>query len=181
MARLPYVQDPADGPSDDLSVLFRDIAALRGSVLHLHRVLANQPEALRAFMGMSRYVRDDSALDPRLRELAVLATAYALDVEYEKFHHRTAARRAGVSERQLASFPDWSASDAFDATERAVLAYADQVARTRQADDATFAELQSRLSRPEIVDLTITLGWYHLCAVIIGALRIEPESGRSDE
>lgn len=175
MARVPYVDPAAAVPAGDLAALFQDIADLRGAVHHLHRALANQPPALRAFMGMSRYVRDESALAPALRELAVLATAYALDVEYEKVHHRPAARRAGVSEEKLAAFPDWASADVFDATERAVLAYADQVARTRQVDDATFAEIEAHLSRAEIVDLAVIVGWYHLCAAILVPLRIEPE------
>lgn len=178
MPRLPYVELPSDGTASDLSALFREIADLRGTVTRLHRALANQPAALRAFMGMSRYVRNESSLRPALRELAILATAYALDVEYEKVHHRPVARRVGVTEQQLAAFPRWTEADpdVFDATERAAMAYADQMARRRQVDDSTFAELRSRLSASEIVDLTLTLGWYHLCAVIINGLGIEPEA-----
>lgn len=127
-------------------------------------------------MGMSRYVRNESSLSPRLRELAVLATAYALDVEYEKHHHRPAARLAGVSEEQIAAFPDWATSDLFSSSERAVLAYADQAARTRRVDDAAFQELRTHLSNSEIVDLALTVGWYHLCAAIVEPLGIKPES-----
>lgn len=173
MARLPYV-DP-DGAPPDLARLFSDIAHLRGSVHNLHRELANQPAALRAFMGTSRYVRDDADLAPRLRELAVLATAYALDVPYERFHHVPAARRVGVTEEQLAAFPAWRAAPVFDRTERAVLDYADQVARTRSVDDAAFSALRDVLSPAEIVDLALTCGWYHLCAAILGPLQIETE------
>lgn len=176
MARLPYVTAPNRERSDDLAKLYREIADLRGSVHHLHQVLANQPPALRAFMGMSRYVRNEAALSPTLRELAVLATAYALDVEYEKFHHRPAARRAGVTEAQLAAFPEWERADVFSPAERAVLRYADQVARHRSVDNATFQDLRSHLSDPELVDLALTVGWYHLCAAIIEPLQIEPET-----
>ncbi len=176
MARVPYVGTGQPEATDDLAELFREIADLRGSVHHLHRALANQPSALRAFMGMSRYIRNDCTLSPKLRELAVLATAYALDVEYEKVHHRPAARRAGVSERQIAAFPNWEESDAFEPAERAVLRYADQVARTRDADDATFRELRAHLSTADVINLALTVGWYHLCAAILGPLRIEPET-----
>ena len=176
MARVPYI-DAIDGVSPpDLVALYADIAGLRGSVVNLYRALGNQPAALRAFMGMSRYIRDAAALPANLRELAVLATAYALDVAYERHHHIPAARRAGVSEAQLAAFPDWAASDAFDATERAVLAYADQVARTRDVDDATFAAIQRALPPGQLIDLALTCGWYHLCAAFLVPLRIEIES-----
>lgn len=174
MARIPYV--PEDGTPDALTRLYAEIAGLRGSVHHLHQVLANQPEALRAFMATSRYVRDDADLPARLRELAVLATAYALDVDYEKFHHLRAARRVGVPEEQIAAFPDWRSADVFDPTECAVLEYADQVARTRDCDDAAFAALKQHLSTAEITDLALTVGWYHLCAAIIGPLRIETDA-----
>ena len=175
MARVPYV-DAIEGVSPpDLVALYRDIAGLRGSVLNLNRALGNQPAALRAFMAMSRYIRDDAELPANLRELAVLVVGYTLDAAYEIYHHVPAARRAGVTEAQLAAFPNWAASDAFNPTERAVLAYADQVARTHRADDATFAALQAHLPTGQIVDLTLTIGWYHLCGAVLGALAIETE------
>ncbi|HLH74775.1 MAG TPA: carboxymuconolactone decarboxylase family protein [Chloroflexota bacterium] len=173
MARLPYISDAEATDQPGLRQLYHEIAGLRGSVHNLHRILANQPEALRAFMVMSRYVRNDAALDPRLRELAVLATAYALDVEYEKHHHLPAARRVGISEEQLAAFPNWQDASVFNAVERAVLTYADQVARRRQVDDVVFAALEQHLSTSEILDLALTVGWYHLCAVVIMPLGIE--------
>lgn len=176
MARVPYVEVSNPDTSLDLVSLFREIADLRGSVHHLQQALANQPAALRAFMGMSRYIRNESPLPAKLRELAVLATAYSLDVEYEKHHHRPAARRAGVTEVQLAAFPNWTSSDAFDPAERAVLGYADQVARTHQVDDFTFEDLRTHLSDAAIVDLALTVGWYHLCAAIIGPLQIEVDA-----
>jgi len=170
VARLPYRDnDP------EIADLYRDIAGLRGSVHNLHRVLANQPAALRAFMGMSRYVRDDSGLPPGLRELAVLATAFALDVEYEKFHHFPAARRVGVSEEKLRAFPDWFSSNHFSEVERAVLAYADAAARRREVDSKTWGVLHRYLTDGQIADLAVTVGWYHLCAAIIGPLGIETE------
>jgi len=158
---------------DEVSTLYAEITALRGGLVNLYRALANQPPALRAFMGMSRYVRDESSLTPQLRELAILATAHALDVEYEKVHHLAAARRIGVAERKLQAFPNWAASDAFTPAERAVLAYSHQVTRSLTADDATFNTLREYLTPAQVVDLTLTVGWYHLCAALILPLRID--------
>ncbi len=178
MARIPYVDPPAEADADParLRELYHDIAGLRGTVLNLYRAIAHQPEALRAFMTMSRYIRDDAALSPKLRELAILSTAHAMDVPYELYHHVPAARRAGVSEVQLAAFPAWwNATDRFDEAERAVLAYAHQVARSLGADEATFEALRRHLDEAQFVDLVLTVGWYHLCAAVIGPLQIETE------
>src|SRR5258708_7412958 len=167
MARVPYVGADSPGQDPTLADLYASIADLRGSVHNLHRALANQPAALRAFMGMSRYVRDDSRLDPKLRELAILATGHALDVAYEKHHHIRAARRVGLPEEKINAFPRWWESSLFDETERTVLTYADQVARRRDVDDATFAALRTRFDDGAIVDLAMTVGWYHLSAAIL--------------
>jgi alkylhydroperoxidase family enzyme len=177
MARVPYVE--AEDAS--LKQLYADIAGLRGSVLHLHKALASSPAALRAFMGMSRYVRDDAALPANLRELAIVATAYAVDSPYERHHHLPIARKVGVGDAQLAAFPDWEASEAFGPLERAVVAYADQVAHTRDVDDATFETLRRLLPADQLTDLVVTVAWYHLCAAILGPLRIEPEGADKDQ
>ena len=42
-------------------------------------------------------------------------------------------------------------------------------------DDGTWAALQSLLPRGQLIDLALTVGWYHLCAAVLGPLRIETE------
>jgi len=161
--------------------MYEDIRAFRGNILNLYRVLANQPLALRAFMTMSRYVRDESTLPPHVRELAILVTAYTLDVDYEKVHHLAAARRAGIPESKLQAVPNWAASPVYDPPERAVMTYADQVARTRRISDSTFNALLQHLSPKQIVDLAVTVGWYHFCAAIILSLGVETEDSGSTQ
>lgn len=179
MARIPLIDlsDPAISP--ELAALNDSIVKLRGSPHNIQRALANRPKALGAFMEMSRYIREECSLDPRLRELAVLATAYAQNVPYEIYHHLRAARRAGVPEEQIAAFPNWMVSNEFDAVERAVLTYADQLARRLDVDDATFEELSRHMSPGELTDLALTVGWYHLCSAFVTGLHIEPDEERS--
>ena len=145
-------------------------------VLNLYRVLANQPLALGAFLGMSRYVRSDSSLDPGLRELVILATAYELRQDYEVKHHLEAGRRAGVSEAKLAAVAHGGDLGALSASERGAVEFARQAVHTRDCDDATFHRLQSLFSSECIIDLVVTTAWYHLCAVILGTLRVELET-----
>ncbi len=61
--------------------------------------------------------------------------------------------------------------------ERAVVTYALQVAKERAVDDAAFEELRSLFSDAEITDLVLTVAWYHLCAAVLGPLRVELEVG----
>ena len=148
-ARVPYV---ADDP------VFARVEAMGRPVLNLYRVLANQPAALEAFLGMSAYVRGGSSLDPQLREAVILTVARELGSGYEVAHHS-----AGVD------------IDSLDERGRCAVEYARSAARTRTCDDATFEKLKEHFSSSEIVDLVVTVGWYHLCAVILGSLEVELE------
>jgi len=191
MARLPYVEDPtprrgcrpapagwaAAAPAEaDVAAAFDELRRLGRPPLNLYRILANQPSALRAFLGMLRYIRDDSTLPAPLRELTILATAHALGVRYEQVHHMDIARRAGVPDAKLAAFPAWQGSAAFDAAERAAMTYAHEIATTRRASDGAFEALRAHFSPAQIVELTLTVGWYHLVGCVLVPLEVDVEA-----
>ena len=174
MARLPYVQPADSAEPQRIDRIYSEIRGMGREVLNLYQVLANQPSALEAFLGMSRYIRDDSSLRPQIRELAILATARALDQGYEIAHHRAAALRAGVAQGKIDSILAGT-TRGLEPVERAVVGYALQVARTRAVDDATFAQLKAYMSDAVIADLVLTVAWYHLCAAVLGPLEVELE------
>ncbi len=173
MARLPYVKAGTSPAVDDL---YREIQRMGRPVLNLYQVLASQPPALGAFLEMSRYVRSGSSLDPGLRELAILATARELRQEYEVAHHTEAAASVGVPAAKVQAVVAGTSLDLLTPAERGAVEFARQAAHTRSCDDATFQRLQSLFSAAEIVDLVVTTGWYHLCGVILGSLRVELEA-----
>jgi 4-carboxymuconolactone decarboxylase len=173
VARLPFVQSGQSPAADEQ---YAEIERMGRPVLNLYRELANQPPALAAFLGMSRYVRSGSSLDPGLRELAILATAHALGQEYEVVQHTEAAERAGVSPAKVAATAPGESLESLTPSERCAVEFARQAAHTYTCDEATFERLQSLFSNKQIVDLVVTTGWYHLCAVILGSLRIESEA-----
>lgn len=169
MARVPYVEPGSSLAADDV---YAQLTAMGRPVLNLYRALANQPEALRAFLGMSRYVRGGSSLDPAFRELVILATAQALDQGYEVEHHR-----GGVSPEKAAAVAPGGKLDVLDERERSAVEYARSTARNRASSDELFRRLQSLFSNEEVVDLVVTVAWYHLCAVVLGSLGVELERG----
>ena len=173
MARLAYVKP---GASPAVDHLYAEIGRMGRPVLNLYQVLANQPPALGAFLDMSRYVRAGSSLDPGLRELAILATAHELGQHYEVAHHTEAALRAGVPDAKVMAVRPGGSLEALTQEESCAVEFARQAAHTKSCDDATFHQLQSLFSNEQIVDLVVTTGWYHLCAVILGSFRVELES-----
>lgn len=138
-----------------------------------HRVLANQPGALDQFLSMSVYVRSRSSLEAATRELAILATAWTLDSQYQKDTHTHLGRAAGLTIRELPALEHLPDGLAELEPPRAIVArYAFYIAQMRDTSEEVFAELQTYFSPPEVIDLTLTIGWYHLCAAVFGVLHV---------
>ncbi len=66
-----------------------------------------------------------SQLDGKVRELAIMRAGYTQSSQFVFSQHCKAARRFGITDAQIEAIPHWEVSDAFDARERAVLAWAD--------------------------------------------------------
>lgn len=67
MARLPRVEQD-QLPAEKRSLLSANIK--------IHKLLANSPEALRYFRALTTFVRDETSIEPRIRELAIMQVGY---------------------------------------------------------------------------------------------------------
>lgn len=174
MARIPYVAPGGLHTPAVVERLYAEVRSLGRPVAHLYQILAHQPPALEAFLGMSTYVRNRSSLDPGLREMAVLATANAIGQDYELQHHRPVARRAGVAAEKIEAVAS-GRDGPLDPLERSVVAYARQVAARRDVEPEVLDRLREGLTDAGLIDLVVTVGWYHLCAAVLGPLHVELE------
>jgi alkylhydroperoxidase family enzyme len=138
-------------------------------------VVAQVPEMLEHCVGGFAFYRNPQReLSPVLRELAQMRVGWARGSRFVFSQHCKAARDNGVPEDQIAAIPGWAASEAFDARERAVLAWVDAlVLQGGRASDQTFAALASHLSEVEILELTYITTLYDQHAVMTKALRME--------
>jgi alkylhydroperoxidase family enzyme len=114
------------------------------------------------------------AIDPLLREMAIVRAGWARGSQFVFSQHCKLLRRLGVAEERIASIPDWATATCYDARERAVLAYVDDlVLASGRVPDARFAELQRLLSDVEILELTFIACTYDMSATMSRALRLE--------
>ncbi|NLD76759.1 MAG: carboxymuconolactone decarboxylase family protein [Acidimicrobiales bacterium] len=137
--------------------------------------VAQVPEMLEHCVGGFRFYRNpERDLSPVLRELAQMRVGWARGSRFVFSQHCKAARDNHVPEVQIEAIPAWSSSDAFDARERAVLAWVDAlVLQGGRASDQTFAALSEHLSEVEILELTYITTLYDQHAVMTKALRLE--------
>lgn len=176
MARVPYVS-PSEHSDPRLAADFAEILAVRGEVSNVFRLVANSPTALRPFFTLSRYVRDESPVPPRLRELLILVTAAALGSAYQVREHRHLARLAGMSDDEIESAlaGDWGQ---FSAEERAAMEFARVVTTHSDATDGILERLRTWFEPAIVVELALIVGWYHLVGAIVEPLKIDLEADR---
>lgn len=138
-------------------------------------VFALVPDCFKhAVEGFQFYRGKNRKISPQLRELGQARAGFARGSQFVFSQHCKALRAAGFSEAQIEAIPGWAASDQFNAIERAVLAYTDDlVLAGGRVADSTFVVLQEHLSDEEILELTYITCTYELHATMCRALRLE--------
>jgi alkylhydroperoxidase family enzyme len=174
MARLPYLKRE-DLPESE-RVVFDEFERERGvPPANIHRVMANVPNLMRRFSSFAHELRTRTALDPKLRELALLTLGRLTGADYEFVHHWNIALRAGVRREQLEQLAEFEKSQAFDAQERSVMRYAAEVTTGVKVSDHTFNALRGFLDNRRIMELAMNVALYNAVARIIVPMEVELE------
>jgi alkylhydroperoxidase family enzyme len=144
-------------------------------ILNLYRVMAHCPQLGRTFLKLGNIILFKGAVPPNLRELAILRVGHINQAQYEWTQHVPIALKAGVSQNQIDALPGWENSGRFNAQERAVLRYTDEVTKNIRVKDDTFAAVRNFLNEEAVVELTTTIGYYGMICRILEALQVELE------
>jgi alkylhydroperoxidase family enzyme len=171
MTRVPH-REREELP-EEFRGLFDSMSQERGYVPNLYRTLAHSPVLLRDFVEMTADIRSRTALDPRLRELAILAVARVTGAAIQWLSHIPVALAAGVPQEQITGLPVWERHPSFDDHERAVIRFAEAVTRdVRPAEDAWQA-VRAFLSDREMVELTLVVGYYNMVARFLETVQVD--------
>jgi alkylhydroperoxidase family enzyme len=168
MARVPYL-DPADLAPADRDLLARNI--------NLYRALVHSPVATRSFLELARYIRFQSRLDGRLREMAILQVGYSANSPYEYSHHVKIGREFGVTDDDIRAIEAETRGEvtALPPLTKAVLRAARELTAQPNLSDETFAALRAGLDNERIIDLLLTISVYAGVVRLLAALQIDVE------
>ncbi|BBX48774.1 carboxymuconolactone decarboxylase family protein [Mycobacterium cookii] len=158
----------------------RELTNARGN-LNVYRALANAENVFTGWMLAGDAALTSTTLPLRLRELAVLRTAYLMDSPYELGQHRDVARTAGVGADEIDAIltdSGWQ-NGRFEGAELAVLRLTTELLTTRTVSAVVFGDVHEVLGSEVTVEVLMVIGRYAGLALMLNALDVDlDESAR---
>ena len=136
----------------------------------------HSPELSRRSRPVNHYLRYESGLGGRVRELAILATAREHDSEFEWAAHEPAALAEGIAP-EIIDLIRWRAATAgLDEADAIVIDLAREVFAHRRVAQETYARALEQFGRSRLVDLVALMGNYAATAALLTAFAMQPDA-----
>src|SRR5436190_344429 len=143
----------------------------------LVKCMPRSPEVATRAAHLGASIRFESSLAAAERELAILATARAMDCRYEWAAHVPLAEKAGVRLEAITAIRGRQAPAGLTPAEAEIVAYATELLGGHRVGGGLFEGLRKRLGARGMVELTATVGYYAMIASTLNAFEVEPEPG----
>lgn len=152
----------------------------RGVVQGPLRVWLQSPKLADRAQALGAFCRYDTALEPRLSELAIIVTGAYWRAGFEWAVHAPIAVKAGIAEDiaeaiRVGRTPEFEAED-----EAVVYAFSHELHTRRAVSDETSARAEALLGTRGVVDLVGILGYYTLISMTINAFHVPLPEGATD-
>ena len=153
------------------------LRGLRGpGGIHLH-----SPELSRHSRALNQYLRSEAALSGRVRELAILTTARALDSQFEWAAHEPEALRQGVPPEAIEVIRHRRSTGGLDPADAIVIELGHEIFTERKVRPLTFARALEQFGRRALVDLVALMGNYAATAVLLTAFDMQLDPGQEPD
>src|SRR3978361_898159 len=131
MARIEY-SDPTKASERTCDILGKNRNA------NIFRMMSHSPSYFEQYCRLGGAIRNKGELDPIVRELAITRTGILCEAPYEIVAHKRIGKKGAATEEQNEALENWQAAKCFNETQRAALAFADEIVKLRKPTDATF-------------------------------------------
>jgi 4-carboxymuconolactone decarboxylase len=173
MPRLPEVLD-RDALPEDKREIHDYLAQTRGAVRLPFSAFLNNPELTYRIAHVGSYIRFESTLPEKTRELAIMATAREVDARFEWAGHVRLARELGIGESTIDAIANHTAPAGLDEEEALPVRIAQALLRDHVLSDELFNAAHSKFGNAGVVELLATVGYYSLMGCVLNGLQIEP-------
>jgi 4-carboxymuconolactone decarboxylase len=163
MARIPPVT--RERVREDLRRIFDEVSSGPGEVGTGPRsVLKYSPEMSRRAIPLFNYVRNESSLPQKVRELAMLTTARATDCPYIWNAHAALGRQAGLPDALVDALRDRKPLPPMAVEEAVVIKLGMEFFQTHRISQETFDVALEQFGPQGLVELTTLMGFYAMLA-----------------
>jgi 4-carboxymuconolactone decarboxylase len=142
--------------------------------------MVNSPEMRRRANALVNYLRDESTLDKRIQELAMVVTARANDCQYIWNAHAAGARRQGIPDAFVDALRDGQPLPDLAADEQAVVNLGQEFFRTRQVSQETFQAAFDQFGAQGLTELCTLFGYYALLSFNANTFMIDLPEERTE-
>ena len=135
----------------------------------------HSPELLSRGQNLGLYSRFQSSLPPRLSELCILIMAAHWRCGGEWHDHAPIAASHGVDAAALEALRRGQPATFTQTDETVIYGLAQELLRTREVCDATYADAKAILGERGVLDVVAVLGYYSLIAMSMKTFAQKPE------
>jgi 4-carboxymuconolactone decarboxylase len=126
---------------------------------------------------LGAHVRFNTAVEPRLSELAILCTARMWRAQYEWHAHAPIAEKAGVKPQTIRDIKAGRAPAKAAKDERAIFDFVQELYKKRRVSERTYKRVHGFLGDRGTVELVGILGYYVGVSMILNVFNVPlPES-----
>ena len=137
--------------------------------------LLRSPELMARVQKVGEFLRFESTLPARIKELAILVVARHWDQPYEWSFHLPLALKAGVSREAAEAIAQGRRPRTLDADEAAAWDLLTQLLDLRQVGETAWAAARAAFGEEGVVELIAFGGYYSLLAMVMNAARTPAE------
>lgn len=141
--------------------------------------LLRSPEFMNRLQRVGEYLRFQSPLDGKLRELAIIIAARHWTQQYEWDAHFPLAIKNGLKREIGMAIAQGRHPDGMSDDEDAIYNFATEILQNRALSDATYARVLSKFGEQSVIDVTGLVGYYSALAMVMNVART-PSNPASD-
>jgi 4-carboxymuconolactone decarboxylase len=139
--------------------------------------LLRSPQLLDRVAKMGEYLRFESVLDARVRELATCAVARHVSNQFEWLMHAPLATKAGVAQATIDALHAGARPRGMPADEEAALEFTRELLTTHGVSDPTYEEALSAFGEQGVVELASLVGYFAMVSWLMNVARTPANQG----
>ena len=146
-----------------------------GTVMNTYSTIIRHPRLYppRATFGL--YLRRESSLPPKTREILIMRTAHLIGTQYEWAHHIEGARAAGLTDKDISRIADGPDAAGWNDEQRALLRATDDLRREAFITNNVWADLTKYYNTRQLIEIVYTVGGYTMTGLAINSFGIQLE------